>query len=222
MASSSTVPSKVVLLHYGDDPFKHKFVDLQGADAFTMYKSSSMILIARGFNSTRAVAANAHAQRLTDQLPPSLPPALQIPSDDPNKIVRLMREDTWAKQYPNTVMGPDKSHFFFGAEERPGVLEYGNNGIRIPMEYLLRAGKKEGSISRYFRAQSGKEFKWKVISTHRMECQDLKHTTLAVWEVSPPDEENFGRLTLRPAALQMVTEILSTLTLNRMAQALGW
>ncbi|KAF5329022.1 hypothetical protein D9611_013866 [Ephemerocybe angulata] len=182
-SSSSTVPSKVVLLHYGDDPFNHKFVDLQGADAFTITK---------------------------------------IPSDDPNKIVRLMREDTWAKQYPNAVMGPDKSHFFFGAEERPGVLEYGNNGIRIPMEYLLRAGKKEGSKSRYFRAQSGKEFKWKVISTHRMECQDLKHTTLAVWEVSPTDEENFGRLTLRPAALQMVTEILSTLTLNRMAQALCW
>jgi hypothetical protein len=43
-----------------------------------------------------------------------------------------------------------------------------------------------------------------------------------VWEVSPPDEENFGRLVLVHASLSMVTEILTSLTLNRMAQALGW
>lgn len=42
-------------------------------------------------------------------------------------------------------MGPDKSYFFFGAEDRPGFVVYGNNQIQISMEFFLRPGKKEGS-----------------------------------------------------------------------------
>lgn len=146
----------------------------------------------------------------------------RVAAGDPNRIIRLRREEAWSSLHSQLIQGPDKSHFFFGAEDRVGVIEYGNNGIRIPMEYYLRPGKKETPPSKYFRSQTGASYKWKILSTHKMECQDSKHATIAVWEVSPPEEENFGRLILRPFALSMVTEILTTLTLNRMAQALGW
>lgn len=42
-------------------------------------------------------------------------------------------------------MGPDKSYFFFGAEDRQGYVVYGNSQIQISMEFFLRRGKKEGS-----------------------------------------------------------------------------
>lgn len=47
-------------------------------------------------------------------------------------------------------------------------------------------------------------------------------TTVALWEYSEPEDEFHARLTIRPAGLPIVTEIVTTLTLNRMAQALDW
>ena len=47
-------------------------------------------------------------------------------------------------------------------------------------------------------------------------------STLAVWEHSLPDDEFHARLTIKAAGLMFITEILTTLTLNRMAQALNW
>jgi hypothetical protein len=64
---------------------------------------------------------------------------------DPNKIIRLIREEPWATAHSSYIMGPDKSYFFFGAEERPGYVVYGNSQIKISMEFFLRPGKKEGS-----------------------------------------------------------------------------
>lgn len=47
-------------------------------------------------------------------------------------------------------------------------------------------------------------------------------TTLAVWELSHPEDEFHARLTIKHSGLPLVTEIVTTLLLNRMSQALSW
>lgn len=47
-------------------------------------------------------------------------------------------------------------------------------------------------------------------------------TSLAVWELSQPEDDFHARLTIKPSGLAIVTEILTTLTLNRMSQVLEW
>ncbi|TFK29041.1 hypothetical protein FA15DRAFT_664698 [Coprinopsis marcescibilis] len=139
---------------------------------------------------------------------------------DPNIILRLSRELSWSQQHPS-VMGPDNSYFYLGAENAPGYIVYGNGTLHIPMPFFLRPGKKENTTSRYFRMQNGRDYKWKVYSAHRMECMDGR-TTIATWEVTEPSQEHFARLTLQPASLPFITEILTSLTLNRISQAHGW
>ena len=47
-------------------------------------------------------------------------------------------------------------------------------------------------------------------------------STLAVWELSAPTDEFDARLTIKHAGLAIVTEIMTTLTINRMSESLGW
>ncbi|KDR84250.1 hypothetical protein GALMADRAFT_220039 [Galerina marginata CBS 339.88] len=142
-----------------------------------------------------------------------------IVSRSPNPVIRLTREPAWSQQHPS-IMGPDNSYFYLGPESTSGYIVYGNNRTNIPMNFFLRPGKREGSLSRYFRCQNGKDYKWRI-GSHRMECLDGR-TTLATWEVSPPDQEYYARLIIKPNAMSLVTEIVTTLILNRMALALGW
>ncbi|PPR03444.1 hypothetical protein CVT26_007860 [Gymnopilus dilepis] len=137
----------------------------------------------------------------------------------PNPVVRITREAEWAQQHPS-IMGPDNSYLYLGPESTAGYIIYGSNQTQIPMNFFLRPGKREGSLSRYFRCQNGKDCKWRI-GSHRMECLDGR-TTLATWEVSPPNQEYYARLIIRPNAMHLVTEILTTLVINRMALALGW
>ena len=53
------------------------------------------------------------------------------------------------------------------------------------------------------------------------QCVDGR-TTVATWELSQPEDMFNARLTIKHAGLSVVTEILTTLTLNRMAMALNW
>jgi len=54
------------------------------------------------------------------------------------------------------------------------------------------------------------------------QCMDGR-TTLAVWELSNhTDSECYARLSIRASGLALVTEILTTLILNRMSQWLSW
>ena len=53
------------------------------------------------------------------------------------------------------------------------------------------------------------------------QCIDGR-SVIAVWEMSEQGDAFDARLTIKPAALPIVTELLTTLTLNRMAQALEW
>ncbi|KAH9910936.1 hypothetical protein B0H21DRAFT_896558 [Amylocystis lapponica] len=122
--------------------------------------------------------------------------------ENPNLIMKLTREAPWAQQHSD-IMGPSNSYFYFGPNRTPGYL------------------KREASTSRYFVAQNGKEFKWKV-APQRYECVDSKGTTMAVWETSQLEDEFHARLTIKNAALAVVTELMTTLTLNRIAQVLNW
>jgi hypothetical protein len=53
------------------------------------------------------------------------------------------------------------------------------------------------------------------------QCTDGRNV-LAMWELSPPGEDFYAQLTVKHHALPIVTEILTTLSLNRMAQHLHW
>jgi len=136
----------------------------------------------------------------------------------PNLIVKITRELDWSQQHPD-VMGPDNSFFYFGPSRTPGFLIYGN-ALQQSMQNSRRQ-KKETSTSRYFSAQNGKEYKWRV-AAQRLECVDSKGNVIAVWERSQLEDEFHARLTLKHSALAVVTEIMTTLTLNRVAQALNW
>ncbi|KAL5507748.1 hypothetical protein ACEPAH_5366 [Sanghuangporus vaninii] len=136
----------------------------------------------------------------------------------PNVIVQLTRHDEWTSQHPD-IMGPRNAFLYFGPSNSPGQVAYGN-GQRVPMPYYLRK-KKDGSNSRYFNAQGGKEFKWKSVSSQRMElCDSLN--VYAVWEKAPPGLEHDAQVTLSATSLAFVTEVLTTLTLNLVAKQLDF
>ncbi|KZT29491.1 hypothetical protein NEOLEDRAFT_1107259, partial [Neolentinus lepideus HHB14362 ss-1] len=138
---------------------------------------------------------------------------------NPNLIMTLSREAEWAQQHPD-IMGPSNSYLYFGPAKSPGYLVYGNGPTQSMINSLRQ--KKDSSSSRYFTAQNGKEFKWRNVSQNRMECVDSSRNVVATWEIATPEEEHYARMTLKHVALATVTEIITTLTLNRIAQALNW
>lgn len=54
-----------------------------------------------------------------------------------------------------------------------------------------------------------------------LQCMDGRNL-VAVWDLSHPEHEHHATLSIKPAGLLFVTEILTTLILNRMAQDLNW
>lgn len=132
-------------------------------------------------------------------------------------VVKVTREAEWSQQHPD-IMGPTSAFLYFGPANTRGYMVYGN-GEQISMATHLRQ-KKEGSPSRYFSTRTGKELKWKV-SPQKMECVDGR-STVAVWELSQPEDVFSARLLLKHSALSYVTELLTTLILNRMGLALNW
>ncbi|CAK5282738.1 unnamed protein product [Mycena citricolor] len=61
---------------------------------------------------------------------------------------------------------------------------------------------------------------WKPLTTHTQLTDG--RTVFAVWETAAATDDFDGRLTLKHAGLAFVTEIMATLTINRMSGALGW
>ncbi|KAK0443926.1 uncharacterized protein EV420DRAFT_1484810 [Desarmillaria tabescens] len=114
---------------------------------------------------------------------------------------------------------PSNSFFYFGPRTSPGYIVYGNNPLNLPMSHLMRQ-ERDKSSSRYFTSQSGNNYKWRMSNT-RMECMDGR-TLLASWDLSSPEDDFHARLTIKPSGLHIVTEIVTTLILNRMAQDLNW
>ncbi|THH06628.1 hypothetical protein EW145_g3962 [Phellinidium pouzarii] len=147
-----------------------------------------------------------------DRLAFSVSKVVQVPT----LVVQLSRQDEWALQYPD-IMGPRNAFFYFGPSNSLGQVAYGN-AERVGMAYYLRK-KKDASNSRYFFAQSGKEFKWKSVSSQRMELWDSR-SIYAVWEKAQPGSEHDAQITLSDTGLALVTEVLTTLTLNLAAKRL--
>ncbi|KAF7789427.1 hypothetical protein EIP86_000371 [Pleurotus ostreatoroseus] len=116
-------------------------------------------------------------------------------------------------------MGPSSSFFYFGPSCTPGYLVYGNSPTQAMAN--SRRQKKDGSVSRYFTAQNGKEYKWKT-GPQKMECFDNKGVAIAIWEVGQLEDDFHARLSLKRSGLAVVTEVLTTLTLNRIAHTLSW
>ncbi|KAI0690844.1 hypothetical protein BC835DRAFT_1280167 [Cytidiella melzeri] len=145
-----------------------------------------------------------------------------VVEEHPNLILKLTREALWSQQHPD-IMGPASSFFYFGPSRRPGHLAYGNSPSQ-PMTSAMKQKRDANTnlqYSRLFVTQSGKEYKWKI-SPARYECYDNKNVVVAVWEVGQPDDLFNARLSLKHAALPVVTELLTTLTLNRISQSLNW
>ncbi|KAL4076374.1 hypothetical protein V8B97DRAFT_1913442 [Scleroderma yunnanense] len=134
---------------------------------------------------------------------------------DPNLVVKVTREALWSQQHPD-IMGPENAFLYLGPGDSRGYMVYGN-GETVNMAHHLRQ-KKEGSPSRYFTTLTGKELKWKVTS-QKMECIDNR-STVAVWE--QPEDGSSARLILKHSTLGYVTELVTTLILNRMALKLNW
>ncbi|KAK0190353.1 hypothetical protein F5146DRAFT_550338 [Armillaria mellea] len=143
---------------------------------------------------------------------------LILASQYPTLVMKLTREVPWAQQHAS-IMGPSNSFFYFGPRTSPGYIVYGNNPLNLPMSHLMRQ-ERDRSSSRYFTSQSGNNYKWRMTNT-RMECMDGR-TLLASWDLSSPEDDFHARLTIKPSGLHIVTEIVTTLILNRMAQDLNW
>ncbi|KAJ8463938.1 hypothetical protein ONZ45_g17412 [Pleurotus djamor] len=187
-----------ILLQFGDNPCHCRFEDLESRAAFTIQQ------------------VFFYRVSLDSDISECL--AVQIPQD-PNLVVRVRREDAWSQQHP-AIMGPDRSFLYFGPGNTQGYLVYGNSASQ-PMANSLRQ-KRDSSQSKYFKPQNGsKEYKWKINGPQRMECSDGR-ALVAVWELSEPEDDFHARLTIKGPGLAIVTEILTTLTLNRVAQALSW
>jgi hypothetical protein len=62
---------------------------------------------------------------------------------------------------------------------------------------------------------------WLTLLIFTLQCFDGR-TSIAVWEVSPPREEYFAKLTITQKGMAIVTEVMTSLIINRMCQALGW
>ena len=54
------------------------------------------------------------------------------------------------------------------------------------------------------------------------QCGDARGNLIALWETSQLADPFAAKLTLTPAALSIVTEIVTTLILNRIAQVSNW
>ncbi|KAH7926798.1 hypothetical protein BV22DRAFT_1032544 [Leucogyrophana mollusca] len=142
---------------------------------------------------------------------------VKLVEEKPNLVVQICREAEWSQQHPD-IMGPSNAYLYFGPSRTPGYLVYGN-GPTQPMTSSIRQ-KKDASSSRYFTAQNGKDYKWKI-TPQKMECVDGR-STIATWELSKPEDMFSARITIKHSGLQVVTEVLTTLALNRISQALDW
>lgn len=70
-------------------------------------------------------------------------------------------------------------------------------------------------------APAGRVFVMQALRCRR-QCIDSKGNTIALWETSQLTDPFAAKLTLKPAALLIVTEIVTTLTLNRIAMVSNW
>ncbi|KIM57945.1 hypothetical protein SCLCIDRAFT_28466 [Scleroderma citrinum Foug A] len=134
-----------------------------------------------------------------------------------NPVVKVAREAQWSQQHPD-IMGPESAFLYLGPGGTRGYMVYGN-GKELKMADHLRQ-TNQGSPSRYFTTLAGRELKWRLCPD-RMECVDGR-SIVAVWAPGESEDRSSAHLTLQHSTLSYVTELVTTLILNRMAQHLNW
>ncbi|KAH8809472.1 hypothetical protein DL96DRAFT_1628246 [Flagelloscypha sp. PMI_526] len=126
----------------------------------------------------------------------------------------------WQLKHPDQPLGPENGYLYFGPARTPGSVFYGSARDPVQMSECLRK-HRESTTSRYFKTLAGKDIKWRFVN-HKMECVDGR-TTLALWELSDPEADHHASLTIYGrSGLGMVTELVTMLTLNRIARDLEW
>ncbi|KZV93067.1 hypothetical protein EXIGLDRAFT_717606 [Exidia glandulosa HHB12029] len=138
-------------------------------------------------------------------------------------ISRVRREDAWAGLKPD-VSGPRDALLEWGPGQTLGSIAFGSRprGTMASWINKKRDASRVGKVSRYFSIQ-GSEYKWKIDS-ERWECVDSAGRSLAVWtRVQDNAMPNYhGKLVVHDAGYLVITEIVATLVLNRIAAVKGW
>ena len=136
-----TMSGLYVLLQFGENPFSTRFEDLEARAAFTVYVFV-FVLAQRLTSLFRRKARLIHSCRGPIAHQP-ISWHKQVDADyQPNLVIQITRESQWSQQHPS-IMGPDKSFFYFGPQTQAGYVVYGN-GPSIAMKSLIRQ-KKDGS-----------------------------------------------------------------------------
>jgi hypothetical protein len=151
------------------------------------------------------------------------------------------REKGWAQQHASDIKGSSSAFLYFDHARRPAHVAFGA-GERQRAADWLRPARKDARV-RAFTSQSigefGGEYKWRACSSEKLEVwpvfctscgqpserlpQLLKGSAvIATWERKLDVDGNDAQLTLKHAALPIITDVLATLTLNRMRLELGW
>lgn len=63
---------------------------------------------------------------------------------------------------------------------------------------------------------------WHVLILLRLQCYNSSRTLLAIWELSDPEAEHDAVLAIHEPGMRMVTEVMTTLILNRMWMETNW
>ncbi|KAF7968019.1 hypothetical protein HWV62_32192, partial [Athelia sp. TMB] len=135
-----------------------------------------------------------------------------------NAVIRLLREAPWEEQH-SEIQGPQAAVYYFGPDKGPGYVMFGN-APKITMVDMMLHKKDSSTVIDQFPLLQ-------VTERQGMQVEIIAsayggRTTLALWELSEPEDIFHARLTIQPAGLPIVTEIVTTLTLNRMVATLDW
>ncbi|EJD35327.1 hypothetical protein AURDEDRAFT_117398 [Auricularia subglabra TFB-10046 SS5] len=136
-------------------------------------------------------------------------------------LSRVRREEAWENLKPG-VHGPRDAVLEWGPNVTLGNVAFGTRP-RGPMAALIvkkRDASRAGKVSRYFSIQ-GVECKWKI-DGDRWECVDASNRPLAEWVRDHSRPNYYGRLIVHKAGYLVITEIVATLVLNRIATIKNW
>jgi hypothetical protein len=62
----------------------------------------------------------------------------------------------------------------------------------------------------------------RCVNLGNVQCSDSKGSVIAVWDIAQISDPFSARLTVKHTGLSIVTELLTTLTLNRISYAFKW
>ncbi|KAF8602575.1 hypothetical protein BDV93DRAFT_509127 [Ceratobasidium sp. AG-I] len=124
------------------------------------------------------------------------------------RVTQLTRTQERLALHPTE---PWRATMHFGAADGLGHLQLGEREV-VPMANYLR---RKGSAGRYFVAVDGNEYQWRPAS-RRLECYDKNDRLIAMYEWLL-DGPSHARLEIKIGGWHILSELISTLLLNRYA-----